>query len=100
MTAAEQPSDEPGDADGPEALLQATSLAQAGSDNEDMLEQLPLAARLADKQQQQQQRMLADAAPSARPPSGSPTVAVPGHPPPASGNWLYMFTCNTINVHF
>lgn len=62
--------------------MQAISHAHAGSEDEDMLEQLPLAARLANKQQQQE-RMLADAAPGVRPPSEVPAVAVPGHPPSA-----------------
>lgn len=86
VTTAEQPSDEPDDAHGHEALLQGASHAQGDSEEQDVLEQLPLAARLAEKQQQQQQAdMLADAAPSVRPPSGLPNVAMPSHPPPASG---------------
>ena len=85
VTTAEQPYDEPDDAHGHEALLQGTSHAQGGSEDQDMLEELPLAARLAEKQQQQQADMLADAAPSVRPPSGLPDVAMPRHPPTASG---------------
>lgn len=81
---------EPGNANERDALLQATRLAEAGSDGEDMLEQLPLAARLAQKQQPQQRR-LADAARSIGPPSGSGAVAASGHPPPISGKWQYMY---------
>ena len=79
----EQLSDEAGE-DNDALAAPAVSLAEAGSDDGDLLEQLPLAARLAEKQQQ---RRPAGTVPTARQRSQSPAVVVPAQLAPASGKW-------------
>lgn len=88
---------EPGNADEHDALPQATSLVEASVDGEDMVEQLPLAARLAENPQQQQQRMRADVAPSIGPPSGAVVPSI--HHSPIPGKWQYMFPLLHAKLH-
>lgn len=89
---AEQPPEDLG-ADHNAVEIQACNHAEAGSSVE-LLEQLPLAARLAEKQQQQ--RRLAEAATTARPRSQSPAVVLPAQLAPAPGKILCLSTCHAV----
>ena len=75
-----------------DGLLQGAALTEADSDK-DMQDELPLAARLVEKQQRllADQQMLAAARATDRRPSHSPDVVVPAQTLPASGKWQYMW---------
>lgn len=92
-TAAEQPSGEADIAEGhDDGLLQGATLTEADSDK-DMQDELPLAARLVEKQQRMlaDQHMLTAARAADRRPSHSPDIVVPAQTLPASGKWQYMW---------